>query len=118
MKTRVETALLMTVPVPWANFMRRLTPQQMASFRQQLPIDSLSPANGNTLNNILADPLSRKHLFPEEIMVRDDEMFYARENYTHMTTQRCSALLVSGSASSMYVSLSLGRGAACQIGCR
>ena len=74
-------------PDPCAEFVRPLTPQRMAALRQQLPLDSLSPANGNTLNDILADPIPRKHLFPEEIIVRDGEVFNAHENNTFMIMQ-------------------------------
>ena len=90
----------------------------MAALRQQLPIDSLSPADGNTLKDILADPLSRKHLFPEGVMVRDVDIFDAHGSNTHMAVDGCSAIFVTGSASSMYESLSFGRGAACELGCR
>ena len=95
-------------PVPCAEFVRLLTPQRTAALRRQLPIDSLSPGNGNTLNDILADPISRKHLFPEGIIVRDGEVFNAHESNTFMIIQRCTAMLVSGSASSTYTSLSFG----------
>ncbi|KAI0239717.1 hypothetical protein LSAT2_009577 [Lamellibrachia satsuma] len=103
-------------PVPCAEFVRLLTPQRMAALRRQLPIDSLSPANGNTLNDILADPISRKHLFPEGIIVRDGEVFNAHESNTFLIIQRCTAMLVSGSASSTYTSLSFGYAVTCALG--
>ena len=90
----------------------------MAALRRHLPIDSLSPANGNTLNDILADPISRKHLFPDGIMVRDVDVFDAHTSNTHLVTQGCSAILVSGKASLMYESLSFGHVAECQLGRR
>ena len=100
--------LLSNGPVPCAEFVCLLTPQRMAALSRQLPIDNLSPANGNTLNDILADPISRKHLFPEGIIVRDAEVFDAQESNTFMIMQRCTVMLVSGSASSTYTSLSFG----------
>ena len=100
--------LLSNGPVPCAEFVCLLTPQRMAALRRHLPIDNLSPANGNTLNDILADPISRKHLFPEGIIVRDAEVFDAQESNTFMIMQRCTLMLVSGSASSTYTSLSFG----------
>ena len=100
--------LLSNGPVPCAEFVCLLTPKRMAALSRQLPIDNLSPANGNTLNDILADPISRKHLFPEGIIVRDAEVFDAQESNTFMIMQRCTVMLVSGSASSTYTSLSFG----------
>ena len=90
----------------------------MAALRQQLPIDSLAPADGNTLKDILAAPLSTKHLFPEGVMVTDVDVFDAHGSNTRMAVDGCSAIFVTGSASSMYESLSFGHGAACQLGCR
>ena len=102
--------------VPYGDFVRLLTPQRMAALRQQLPIDSLSPADGNTLNNILGDPVSKRQLFPEEIIVSQHEIFDAHESNTCAIMQSCFACFVSGSASSVYTSFSLGHVFFCPIG--
>ena len=88
----------------------------MASLRKQLPIDNLSPANGNTLNDILADPISTQNIFPEGIIVRDAEVFSAHGSNTFMIIQRYIVMFVSGSASSAYTSLSFGYAVTCPIG--
>ena len=98
-------------PVPCAEFVRLLTPQRMAALRRHLPIDSLSPANGNTLNDILADPISRKHLFPEGIIVRDGEVFDAHENNTFMIMQCLLA-----EVRHQCISLSFGYAVTCSLG--
>ena len=90
----------------------------MAALKQQLPIDSLSPANDTTLNDILADPISRKHLFPDGVISTDTDVFDAHASNTPMVTQACSAIFVSGRASLMYESMSFGHVAECQLGRR
>ena len=61
--------------VPYEDFVRLLSPQRMAALRQQLPIDSLLPADGKTLNDILADPVSKNQLLPEGIIVSKIEIY-------------------------------------------
>ena len=90
----------------------------MAALKQQLPIDSLSPANGTTLNDILADTISRKRLFPDGVISTDVDVFDAHASNTPMVTQDCSAIFVSGRASLMYESISFGHVAECQLGRR
>ena len=102
--------------VPYEDFVHLLTPQRMAALRQQLPINSLSPADGNTLNSILADSVSKRQLFPEGIIVSHSELFDAHESNTCAIMQTCFACFAGGSASSVYTSLSLGHVYSCPIG--
>jgi len=101
--------------VPYDDFVRLLTPQRMAALRQQLPIDSLSPADGKTLNNILADPVSKNQLFPEGIIVSDAEIYDAHESNTCMLIRSCSACFV-GRKASAYTSFSIGHVYSCLKG--
>ena len=103
-------------PVSSAEFVRRLTPQRMAELRRHLPIDSLVPANGDKLKDILADPISKHNLFPEGIIVRDGEIYDAHETNICMIMKHCDAMFVTGSASSAYESLSFGFAARCPLG--
>ena len=101
--------------VPYEDFVRLLIPQRMAAMRQQLPIDSLLPADGKTLNDILADPLSKNQLFPEGIIVSKGEIYDAHESNTCMLIRSCSACFVGRNASA-YTSFSLGHVYSCPIG--
>ena len=101
--------------VPYEDFVRLLTPQRMAALRQQLPIDSLSPADGKTLNDILADPVSKNQLFPEGVIVSKAEIYDAHESNTCMLIRSCSACFVGRNASA-YTSFSFGHVYSCPIG--
>ena len=103
-------------PIPSAEFIRRLTPRRMAELRRQLPIDSLVPASGDTLRDIVTDPVSKRNLFPEGIIVRDGEIYDAHETNICTIMKHCDAMFVSGSASSAYESLSFGFAARCPLG--
>ena len=90
----------------WSGSVHRIRPSSDAETngRIETTADRQPIIITNTLNDILADPISRKHLFPEGIIVRDGEVFNAQESNTFMIMQRCTAMLVSGSASSMSLS--------------
>ena len=103
--------------VPCTEFVGRLTSQRMAALRRQLPIDSLSPGDGNTLNDILADPVSKENIFPAGIIcVKTGEVYDAHESNTFTITESCTAMFVSGSASSTYKSMSFGWAVTCSLG--
>ena len=87
---------------PWwrSGSLRRFHPTSDAATNVRIET-TISPANGNTLNDILADPISRKHLFPDGIMRREVDVFDAHASNAHLVTQGCSAILVSGRASLM-----------------
>ncbi|KAI0210600.1 hypothetical protein LSAT2_004624 [Lamellibrachia satsuma] len=114
---KMEVYLCGDCAVPCAEFVGRLTPQRTAALRRQLPVDSMSPADGSTLNDIMADPVSKENIFPAGIIgTKVGEVYDAHECNTFTITESCTAMFVSGNASSTYKSLSFGWVVTCSLG--